>query len=512
MQKSFKNYRKLAVVSLTFILLLIVYFSFAKPLLSTGSKVTIYSTEITANMIVESILWLLASYIITIIVNSFIWDNLIQKDNGSVPGLLKSATSVVFFLLAIIGITSHVLQKSIATLLATTGALSLLIGFSMRHVIENAVQSVAINLQRIFKPGDIISIPGKFDELAEVKDIDMSNTYLKDFVGNIIAIPNSVVSANLVRNYSHPHENIFSIYFNITVSAAGLSVSETILILSAVIASTDFVISYPKYRILIARVESTQVKYNISCWAARNKVNPLQAKHLLYLKIIEHLASAGFDIGTQPAAADTLDFEKKIVLAVQEVLAYKDGSKHAGPIPNNSSAADKKALTILKRSGLFAHLAQEEITEINQHKKIVYFKAHETILKPNESSNMIYIVVEGVLQKYVVMQDQQVRIPLNKLVPGDYYGTYFLSAQENHLHTIIAITDVMAYGFDQHKIIDILEQHPEIMHKIANNTKEELNLITQKEQQFHIKYHNNVTKNKLHHLIDKCKKLFKRAH
>lgn len=510
MQKNFNHYRKLAVVSLTFLLLLIVYFSFEKPLLSTGGKVTVYGTEITANVIIEIILWLLASYIITIIVNSFIWDNLIQKDHGSVPGLIKSATNVVFFLLAIIGITSHVLQKSIATLLATTGALSLLIGFSMRHVIENAVQSVAINLQRIFKPGDIISIPGKFDELAEVKDIDMSNTYLKDFVGNIIAIPNSVVSANLVRNYSHPHENIFSIYFNITISAAGLSVAETILILSAVIASTDFVISYPKYRILIARVESTQVKYNISCWAARNKVNPLQAKHLLYLKIIDQLASAGFDIGAPPSAADPLDFEKKIVLAVQEVLAYKDGSKHAVQLPNKISANDKKALTVLKRSGLFAHLTQEEITEINQHKTIVYFKANDTILKPNDSSNMIYILVEGVLQKYIVLQDQQVRIPLNKLVPGDYYGKYFLAGQDNHLHTIIAVTDIMAYGFDTQKILAILEHHPEIMLKIAKNTKEEVGLIAQKEQQFHIKYHNNINKNKLHYLMDKFKNFFQR--
>jgi small-conductance mechanosensitive channel/CRP-like cAMP-binding protein len=468
MNQTLVKQRKI-IISSAILMILIISSEFCD---NIAGKMIIYGNEITCKNFVEIIIWLLVAYLVTLIINIVIWDGLSKQNNTKVPGLLKSAVNAVIFLLAIIVITSGILHKSIATLLATTGAIGLLIGFSLRNVIDNLVQGISLNLQQIFKPGDIISIPGKFDQLAEVKDITMINTYLEDFVGNIIAIPNNVVSANLIRNYSHPQNNIFSIYFNITIGSSGLTATETMLILTAVMESTDFVVSYPKYHILIAKVSPTQIKYNISCWAARNKVNPLQAKHLLYSKIIEYLASASFDIGS-PDDNPNID---------QEYLASKEAAKK------------QRSLSVLKRIALFRHLDLKEIINLSKQNTVVYFKAGETIISQGESGKLFYILVEGVLQVYINGLNDNNLVPVTQLTPGNYFGEKSLVSGNTHTVTVIAISDAMIYTFPHEIILELLRNHPDIFTKISNKSHEEEQLHHQKAEQFYNKNAANNTK------------------
>ena len=288
-------------------------------MLETLGETIIQGEKVTARHFFAALIWLVAAAMANVALTIFVWEGIIHKRTGNqVPQLLRSTASTIIFIIALIFIVSLVFHKSITGLLATTGAFGIVIGLSLRGILENAAQGISLNIAQVFKPGDVISIPGKFDEPAFVKDVTMRNTYLQDFVGHVVAIPNSVVCANVIRNYSRAR--IFSVCFSIVLGVRGLSILDAQRILKSVIASTDFVVQEPVPLVLISDIQTGQVKYDLSCWMERDKITPVQAKHVLYTNIIEQLAAAGFVIGAPYIDYD--EIEKRLAVISINLIAF----------------------------------------------------------------------------------------------------------------------------------------------------------------------------------------------
>lgn len=121
-------------------------------------------------------------------------------DSSAITNLLATIGKVLFiclgffFALDVIG-----LQKAVLSLLAGAGIIGLAIGFAFQDLAENLLAGLMLGIRKPFEPGDLIR---SNDQFGNVERLNLRNTIIRDFNGQIIYIPNKEVFKNVLENYS----------------------------------------------------------------------------------------------------------------------------------------------------------------------------------------------------------------------------------------------------------------------------------------------------------------------
>jgi len=107
--------------------------------------------------------------------------------------------SVGFFItLDLIG-----LQKAVVSLLAGAGIIPLAMGFAFQDVAENLLASLLMGIRKPFTPGNLILSNGQF---GFVQALNLRNTVIRNFSGQIVYIPNKEVFRSVLGNFSETGE------------------------------------------------------------------------------------------------------------------------------------------------------------------------------------------------------------------------------------------------------------------------------------------------------------------
>ncbi|HSK76093.1 MAG TPA: mechanosensitive ion channel [Thermoanaerobaculia bacterium] len=91
------------------------------------------------------------------------------------------------------------LQKTVASLLAGAGIITLALGFAFQDIAANLMAGIYLSVQRPFRPGHIIETK---DFFGVVKRIHLRWTELRTQQGQVVLIPNKQVFENPIMNYS----------------------------------------------------------------------------------------------------------------------------------------------------------------------------------------------------------------------------------------------------------------------------------------------------------------------
>lgn len=92
------------------------------------------------------------------------------------------------------------LKGTVTSLLAGAGIVGLAIGFAFQDVTENFIAGVAMGIRKPFEIGDVIEAEGVF---GNVKEINLRNTLVETFYGQLEVIPNKILFRNILTNYSY---------------------------------------------------------------------------------------------------------------------------------------------------------------------------------------------------------------------------------------------------------------------------------------------------------------------
>ncbi|NDW16510.1 mechanosensitive ion channel [Alteromonas genovensis] len=121
-------------------------------------------------------------------------------ESRQIAGLL---TSIVKSLVLIAGIFIALdfvgLKGTVTSLLAGAGIIGLAIGFAFQDMTENFIAGIAMGIRKPFEIGDVIKAEGVF---GNVKSINLRNTLVETFYGQLEVIPNKVLFRNILTNYS----------------------------------------------------------------------------------------------------------------------------------------------------------------------------------------------------------------------------------------------------------------------------------------------------------------------
>ncbi|MFC4700456.1 mechanosensitive ion channel family protein [Glaciecola siphonariae] len=104
-------------------------------------------------------------------------------------------TAGIFIALEFLGLTG-----TVTSLLAGAGIVGLAIGFAFQDMTENLIAGIAMGIRKPFQIGDVIEADGVF---GTVKAINLRNTLVETFFGQLEIIPNKILFRNIVTNYSH---------------------------------------------------------------------------------------------------------------------------------------------------------------------------------------------------------------------------------------------------------------------------------------------------------------------
>jgi small-conductance mechanosensitive channel len=94
-------------------------------------------------------------------------------------------------------------------LLTSAGIFAAILGFASQAAFSNIVSGIFIVFFKPFRVGDILKIEP--NNLGEIEDITLRHTVLRDFENKRFIIPNSLISSQVLHNYSITDERIASL-------------------------------------------------------------------------------------------------------------------------------------------------------------------------------------------------------------------------------------------------------------------------------------------------------------
>ena len=119
------------------------------------------------------------------------------------PSLNNLMSSVVFLLVFIITLLTALrilqLDKAVTTFLAGAGIAGLALAFAFQDIAANFLSGIFISFRRPIHIGDIVELKSY---MGKVEEINLRDTVLRTFQGEMVIIPNKDVFQNPIKNFS----------------------------------------------------------------------------------------------------------------------------------------------------------------------------------------------------------------------------------------------------------------------------------------------------------------------
>ena len=122
------------------------------------------------------------------------------SNHQTLNNLFASVVYVTFIGISIFIVLSILqLDKAVTSILAGAGIIGLALAFAFQDIAANFVSGIIISFRRPIKIGDIVKL-GEY--MGKIEEINLRDTIVRTFQGQMVIIPNKNVFQNPIENYS----------------------------------------------------------------------------------------------------------------------------------------------------------------------------------------------------------------------------------------------------------------------------------------------------------------------
>jgi small-conductance mechanosensitive channel len=362
------------------------------------------------------------------------------------PAILRDVVSGVFAAIMLIVILRTGFGVDVTALVATSAALSIILGLALQETLANVFAGLALILERPFEPGDWLQIGERIGQVKEVSWRAVKLQILRQ--DDFLIIPNSVIAKTEIVNMSRPprHGSV------VEVSAAhGELPSRVCRILEQAAREAPGVLDAPAPRAVVTRFDPYAIAYRLVYWIddfpRMNEIQGAVLSHVWY------------------------GFRRHGIQLPQPV-------SHIFSRPGLDVDADERRRTIervttlLRGVDFLGALRQAELEHLAAEARVAPFPAGAIVVRQGEAGDSLYIVGSGRVEVLVTPHDVtshdsgQERV-LATLGPGDYFGEMSLMTGALRSATVRTREDAELLILDRAALRPILVSDPVVAERLS---------------------------------------------
>lgn len=386
--------------------------------------------------------WLAGAWLFNRLVTLIFWNGIVSNVLGRTPPrLIIQLGGVVVFLLAISGIVRFVFDEPVTAIWAASGAVGIVVGLALQHLILDLFSGFAIHLERPFKVGDWINCHTRMgDHIGRVEETNWRTTRLWTTSRNIVIIPNSYLTTTLLTNYSMPEtsarfEMDFVLDFTVPTDRA-------LRILSAALVSTigpKGPLASPAPKALVSGATEYGIKYCLRYFLEPADVTPSKARNTITQAVLKHINQAGL----------SLSYPRRDLFLARMPWRHKNWSYMKDQIRQLGSIS------------LFAEFSEEDLEFIAKHMSVHELDKRTIVVKQGANGKSMFILAEGLLEVLIDQPDGS-QVKVADLAPGTFFGEKSLLTGESRSATVLCVAESIVCEITKNCIMNLLERKPEL--------------------------------------------------
>ncbi|PRY04444.1 mechanosensitive ion channel family protein [Paraburkholderia sp. BL25I1N1] len=370
----------------------------------------------------ELVWWLQGAQLVTVLLDFAILPAWWRRER-----LFRDLLRALVFLAAALASIAYVLELPIRGLLATSGAVAIILGLAIQSTLNDVFSGLVLNATEPFKLGDWIAID---DVEGQVAETNWRATSLLTGQGNLVVVPNSVAAKAKIVNHNEPSQ-IHGINVTLEISPE-IRPARVLEALERAASSASDILAIPKPTVNVRKAKTDSIEYEIVCYvdALGKKAT---ARNALFDLSHRHLASVGIDL--RPLSV-----------------------RYMGGVMSDHRAR------LLRGVAMFRQLDDAEFEVLDQALVRKEFESGDVIYALHEqdqaSAQALYIIASGVVR--VTSVQQKAEIELRRLAPGDAIGHSAILSGAGYPSVATALTAVVVYCLDRSNLTPVIQRRPEL--------------------------------------------------
>ncbi len=376
--------------------------------------------------------WLWSAWFLVGFLRAFVVTEHRPRESKLVQDLLAG----LVYLAALFAIIAYVFDLPIKGLLATSGAIAIILGLALQSTLSDVFSGIVLNFSRPYRPGDWISIDGATD--GRVIEMNWRATHVLTAKRDLAIVPNSAIAKAKIVNSSSP-SGIHGITVSIQLDAKA-SPAAGAEILGHAVLNSRLILAMPAPSITVKSIAADATQYDITVFI-EDLAQSVRAQNELFDFISRHLAAAGID------------------LASSQNQPYWPSST---VIENRKRAAAARVLGLLD---IFAGLTDEERTDLAAKTRPKHYDEGETLVEPGTVLHSLFMIGAGVVSITAIVSEGE--IELMRLGPGDHFGEVGLLTGDPAQAKLRALTPITLYELDKEDLAPVLEARPPVAQELC---------------------------------------------
>jgi small-conductance mechanosensitive channel/CRP-like cAMP-binding protein len=381
----------------------------------------------------EVIWWLGAAWLAVGFLRAFVVLGRQPRESKLVQDLLAA----FIYLSASFAIVADVFDLPVKGLLATSGALAIIIGLALQSSLGDVFSGIVLNIERPYRVGDWIIL----DDSVQGRVIETNWRATHILTGNqdVAIIPNSVIAKSKLVNCSSP-TNIHGASIRVKLEPS-LTPAAGCNLLKEVLLGTTHILRTPEPSVTVKDLSAEMIDFELSYSVAD-------------VGAVDKAQNEIFDRVYRAAAAAGAKFAPRLAGSPKKVISDDKGESG---IPER----------LLAGISLFSTLTMEERAALASKMQRKDYKPGEVIVSKGTVLQALCIVSDGVL---VGSADEDGRkTEVIRLAPGDYFGEVGLLTGEAVNGDLAALTRAVIYEISKDALAPLLKARPDMAEELSEN-------------------------------------------
>jgi small-conductance mechanosensitive channel/CRP-like cAMP-binding protein len=340
----------------------------------------------------------------------------VRRGSAPPPAILRDIVSAAFAVLVLVVLLRARLGVDVTALVATSAALSIVLGLALQETLANLFAGLALMIERPFESGDWVRFGDRVGRVQEVswRAVKLQLLRQEDY----LVIPNSVVAKSEIVNLSQPtplHGQ--GVEIGVAYGEPPNRVSD---VLVSAALEVERVRREPRPFAVVRRYDSFSIHYRLTYW-----ISDFAHADLIEGEVLSHIWYAFRRHGIR-IPYPTSEVHTRDAAAAEAVSERLEHERIAG---------------LLRGVDFLAALTHEELDRLATGAQIAPYPAGMVVVRQGEAGDSLFVVAHGRVQVSAQPSGGGAERPIAIIERGSYFGEMSLLTGAPRSATVRALED-----------------------------------------------------------------------